>query len=429
MIFKDIEENIVSRSRLDDWITPDYDGYCFSNIPSTLLNHFNVKSSGPQIPEKTFHVQLNGSEKVVLLLIDGLGYTSWLRHFQETKFLEKVSEIGSVTPLTSVFPSTTAASLNTLTSGLTPQEHGLPEWFVYFKELDMTLQSLPLLQVSGIKGKRFNVNDVDPSILFKGETIYQALRRDGVKSFSLIPAEFVDSPYSGLSSFGSKRIGYMDIEDLFTKIRTLNEDNEGPIYTYAYVGSLDGVGHEYGPLSKEFRDELYRIDAIMYNEFFKFSEKVASDMSLIVTADHGQIDTPHEKTMYLNELPAFREMLRVSSNMGYIAPTGSPRDVYLHLRKNLVDDCEKYLKQKLEGKADILRTIDAIELGLFGRGYPSQEFLDRIGDILILPRENRTIWFQVVSGVLFDMPGLHGGLSREEVLIPFSVSNLSEIID
>jgi hypothetical protein len=120
-------------------------------------------------------------------------------------------------------------------------------------------------------------------------------------------------------------------------------------------------------------------------------------------------------------------MLRESPNMGYIAPSGAPRDVFLHLKKDKVDDCFNLLNNELDGIADVLRVKDAIDLGLFGSGRPCDEFLDRIGDLLVLPRGDLMVWFQVYPGKLFEMPGIHGGLSREEMLIPFAVSKLSDM--
>lgn len=427
LIYRDIETTISSKSKLTDRITPDYSGYCFSNIPSTILNHFKAGNDRQSLPDESFREQLEGSEKVILLLIDGFGYDSWVKHYQDTRFLKVLSERGSVTPLTSVFPSTTSASMNTLSSGLTPQEHGVPEWFVYFKEIDMTLQSLPLMKVSGVEDNDFDYDEVDPSILFKGETIYQKLGKTGIASFTLMPEAFVDSPYSGLTLNGSTRLSYSSLNDLFSKIRKIVEDETGPAFTFAYVDSLDTVGHECGPGSNEYAGEIKRIDTAISKGFSKLSKKDAKDTSIIVTADHGQVDIPPDKTFYLNFLSEFQGMLRESPRMGYIAPTGSPRDVYLHLKEDKVDTCFHYLCEELDGIADILRIKDAVDLGLFGVGKPCEEFMDRVGDLLVLPPRNEAVWFQVVPGKLFEMPGLHGGLSREEMLIPFGVSKISDL--
>ena len=82
------------------------------------------------------------SKKVVLFLIDGFGYKQWLNYADKYEFLKRFTKKGVVTPITTVFPSTTAAALTTINSGLTPQEHGLPEWWVYFDEIGkMTIGS------------------------------------------------------------------------------------------------------------------------------------------------------------------------------------------------------------------------------------------------------------------------------------------------
>ncbi|MFC1802560.1 alkaline phosphatase family protein [Thermoproteota archaeon] len=430
MIYRDIERVISSKSKIDDRITPDYKEYCLSNIPSTIMNHFQVNNNRQSLPDETFKDELDGSENIILLLVDGLGYKNWLKHHKNTRFLKKLSEKGSTTPLTSVFPSTTSASLNTLNSGLTPQEHGLPEWFVYFQEIDMTLQSLRLQTVEGIDVGDFEIDNVDSNILFKDETIYEKLEKNGIPSYTLAREALIDNPYQRLTLKGSKRLPYQNLDDLFNKIRTLTETQKGPTFIYAYIDSLDAVGHVCGPSSIEYADELEKIDCAVINGLIsKISRKNASDTCIIVTADHGMIDIPANSTMYLNSLPEFQSMLRESSNMGYIAPTGSPRDVYLHLKKDSVDDCFHYLSEELVGFADVFRVKEAIELGLYGVGRPCDEFLDRVGDLLLLPRENWTLWYQVFPAKLYEKAGVHGGLSKEEMLIPFGVSKLSELLN
>jgi len=45
-----------------------------------------------------------------------------------------------------------------------------------------------------------------------------------------------------------------------------------------------------------------------------------------------------------------------------------------------------------------------------------------------LPYKNYTVWYNFAKEKKFDLLGHHGGLSREEVLVPFGVARLSELI-
>ena len=78
---------------------------------------------------------LEGINKVVLLVIDGFGFKQFINHLKENRFLTTLTNQGEVYPLTSIFPSQTKNALTTLNTGLTPQEHGLFEYFIYLKDI------------------------------------------------------------------------------------------------------------------------------------------------------------------------------------------------------------------------------------------------------------------------------------------------------
>jgi len=108
-------------------------------------------------------------------------------------------------------------------------------------------------------------------------------------------------------------------------------------------------------------------------------------------------------------------------------PTGSPRDVFLHIEQDRLEEIYDFLSKKFDGKAKIMMAEDAISLNLFGIGKPTSEFKDRIGNLLILPYRNNTIWFEHIKGKKFDSLGHHGGLSKNEMLVPFALANLSDL--
>ena len=74
------------------------------------------------------------------------------------------------------------------------------------------------------------------------------------------------------------------------------------------------------------------------------------------------------------------------------------------------------------------RTKDAIKTGLFGIGKPDKKFYDRVGDLLILPYNNHTVWYEHVKGKKIRFLGHHGGLSKDEMLVPFAIAKLSELL-
>ena len=77
----------------------------------------------------------------MLLVIDGMGEALLRQAGQGTQLL--AHRIGR---LTSVFPSTTAAAVTTLLTGLAPAQHGLTGWHMYLAEAGSVLAVLPLLR-------------------------------------------------------------------------------------------------------------------------------------------------------------------------------------------------------------------------------------------------------------------------------------------
>jgi predicted AlkP superfamily pyrophosphatase or phosphodiesterase len=63
------------------------------------------------------------------VFVDGFGYDQWCRieddQHLRTPMLSAFSERGTVTPLTTIFPSMTAAAIPTIKTGQYPVEHGL----------------------------------------------------------------------------------------------------------------------------------------------------------------------------------------------------------------------------------------------------------------------------------------------------------------
>jgi hypothetical protein len=108
-------------------LVPDYRGYCLTNVPNTIFSVFGLDDGGRGLPGDALGAtETSGTENVVLLLLDGLGYREWRKH-EKDGFIGALSRKGHVRPISTVFPSTTAAALTTISTGLTPQEHGLPE--------------------------------------------------------------------------------------------------------------------------------------------------------------------------------------------------------------------------------------------------------------------------------------------------------------
>ncbi len=407
---------------------PDYSGYCLSNVPSTIMSILGVSPERPALPKDALGgIDTSGVENVVLLLCDGLGYREWERQ-SGRGFIGAISKKGSVRPITTVFPSTTAAALTTVSTGLTPQEHGLPEWYVYMDEIGEVILTLPFAR-TGDRGRDTLEGVLDPRALFDGKTIFQKLSAAGVKCTSLTGRALAHTSYSSISRTGSEVAAYASASDLSVSLRRLVEKARGPSLFYAYWSYVDTIEHIYGPQTDEAEVEASLIShAFQEGLLSKLSRVAAKRTMVIVTADHGQIKVDPSETLYLNRFTKLMKSLQLSPTGGIIPPWGSARDCYLRVEEDRLEAAEAYLEKKLAGVASVLKTDDGIEQGLFGINRPSRRFRRRVGNLMILPHGNRTVWFRYRRGDALDLRGHHGGLTEDEVTIPLAAARLSDIL-
>jgi hypothetical protein len=430
MINEELRNIIEEENKAGPFIYPSYEKYCFSNIPSTVLRFFNIKTGRPTLPSKIYRnkVEIEDSEKIILLLVDGYGYDQWIKYHKKHEFFREISQKGVISPITTVFPSTTAATLTTINTGLTPQEHALPEWTIYFKEIDMIINTLPFTPL-GEKGQDSLLEmGVNPEILYDGNTIYQTLKDESVKSFAFIKASYAHGCYSKIVHKGSTIIPFVTYPDMFARLRKLVKEEKGPAYFYAYLDNLDAIGHLYGPHTLEYSAELSALSYSIKTELLeKIDRKEGKQTLLLVTSDHGQVDISPEDTVYLNEFRRLTQAFKRAKKGKPIPPTGSARDVFLHIKPTKLEDTINCLSRKLKGKAKVMRTNEAIKIGLFGIGKPTKRFLERVGDLLVLPYKNHTVWYEHIKGKKIYFLGYHGGLNEEEMFVPFAIANLSEL--
>lgn len=367
-----------------------------------------------------------GAEKVVLFVFDGLGSNEWARH-NDGGFFGALTRRGNVCPITSVFPSTTAAALTSLGTGLTTQEHSLVEWYLYLAELGIIVESLPFTPMGGRRTDEW-ASTADPSILFTGETIYAKMKEQGVASYSFIHRAIAFSGYSKAAQRESEVRPFVSSSDLCVSLRRAVEEAKGPSFFYVYYSMIDTVEHVYGPNTEEaFLTAQEISDSLMKGFAERLSPTAAQKTLLLATADHGQIYSPPEKTLMFDDHDPLFENFAVDAKGNKILPWGSPRDVYLQLREGTVGETEDFLKRTLGGAATVIRTADAIEAGLFGRGTPSRAFLDRVGNLMILPTGTGSVWYRHPGVREPDMVGRHGGLHRDEMTIPFAAARASSL--
>ena len=143
------------------FVKPRYDSGGFAGIPARIRD---ACTSGKY-------------DAVVLFLVDGFGWR-FFEKFQEMPFLKRLTTNGKVEKLTSQFPSTTAAHLTTIHTGLPVGQSGVFEWFYYEPLLDRVIAPL-LFSYAGDQERDTLKGLVKAASLYPNQTLYQELRKTG----------------------------------------------------------------------------------------------------------------------------------------------------------------------------------------------------------------------------------------------------------
>ncbi|RJQ24818.1 alkaline phosphatase family protein [Candidatus Parcubacteria bacterium] len=398
---------------------PNYQNYSFANIPSTIYYLLTGKKDGNILPRDCFGKDYPKPKKTVLFFIDAFGFKAWEKYYKNFEITQKIVDQGVLTPISALFPSATAPSVSLINFGVPVLRHGIIEWYLYVKEYDNVIKSLPFrtLGYPDISGLDLGY---DPKFLTATSlNYYLMLNNRGINSYRVMNEEIVDSVYNKLTEGSSKQISYSSLTGAFNSIKGVIEEKERS-FVYFYWEGIDSAGHKFGPDSKEVEQEIDKFWSAFSKAFLNY--KKDNDVLFLFVTDHGQIGIDPAKTFYLNlEIPELKDYLKLRNNGEIIYPTGACRDVMLHIKDERVDGVLELLEQKLKGIAKVLKTSEAVEMGLFGPPPYDEEAIERLGEILILPYGNNCVWWYEEGKLEVDKFGMHGGLSEQEMLSVFGV--------
>ena len=407
----------------NNFVLPQYQQNCISNIPELILNQLGIQTTEANPLKNHIETNSNKHSKIVLLVVDGFGFSQFQKHQHQNPFLAALASKGSLSAITSVYPSQTTNALMTLNTGLTPQEHGVFEYFIYLKEVGV-VNALRFERIS-TKQRKIEEEGFSPNLMFRGKNIHQTLKDQGIQTFTHLPATNASGACSKLIFESSTVVPAQKTSDLIVNLRKNLEQTEGG-YFFMHLDSLDTIAHYYGPQSDQFTSELSNLTYLLQKELIeKVEDNTAKETLLLITADHGTIDTNPNNTSYLSRIQNPLTYRKCAKNNKRIPPTGSPRDIFLHIKEEKLEKTKETLTQQIGSKAQVIETSKAVKAGLFGIGQASHEFLDRAGNLLILPYDKETIWFSNPEGRKITFWGHHGGLNSEEMLVPFAAVNLN----
>jgi hypothetical protein len=396
-------------------VKPIYEDYAFGNIPSTIEHLLTGADRAPLLPADCFGGDYPQPEKIVVFFVDSFGWQHWQEYRQRFRTTARVVEKGTLTPISALFPSTTAAAVSTLNLGVLPSRHALYEWNVYIPAYGEVIQSLAFSPLGRRATDLCLQRGYDPAKLLEvHETVHQRLARHGVRSVQFANRSYAGSAYNSIASAGAEVIGHGTLAEALVQLKEAIAQTDGKALFDFYWASIDTIAHLYGPGTAYHASEV----AGFWRTFDEVFRDVESpDTLYLFIADHGHVYADMRETFYINErIPELAGCLPLSPTGNPIYPNGSPRDVFLHVKPELKETAIEVLKSHLGEDALIMPMEAAIDAGLFGPQAVGAELRRRLGDILILPYLGRFVWWRERGIMENRFYGHHGGLTPEEVV-------------
>jgi predicted AlkP superfamily pyrophosphatase or phosphodiesterase len=196
----------------------------------------------------------------------------------------------------------------------------------------------------------------------------------------------------------------------------LLEQQTQPAYVYLYFDRIDMLAHDYGPEAPQTEAEIETF-LLMMEYYFDRVFKGKKQILFLMTADHGQVDVSPQTTIYLNIHSSFagiERFMRTNLKGQLLVPAGSPRDMFLYIKENLLDEAQSFLAPRFEGKADVVKTDFLMDNGYFGPEISSR-LRERVGNLVILPYRNESVWWYEKGKFEQRFYGHHGGLTPQEM--------------
>lgn len=382
-----------------DFVKPRYDKGGFAGLPERIKQAFGTGKY----------------DAVVLFLVDGFGWRFFER-FQDAPFLKRLATHGQVEKLISQFPSTTAAHLTTIHTGWTVGQSGVHEWIYYEPLLDAMISPLLFTYAGQWERDLLKPTGVQPAFLYPRGRFYPELNIMGVDSFVFGIRDYTPSTYSSAVTQGAELRSFKTFSEALVNLGLLLEQRTQPSYVYLYLDRIDMLAHDYGPTAPQTEAEILTFLLIM-DYFFERVFKADRRILFLMTADHGQTEINPQTTVYLNRDTRFagvERFLKTNLKGQLLVPAGSPRDMFLYIREDMLDEAQSFLSARLEGKADVVKTEYLIENDYFGPEVSSR-LRERVGNLVILPYRYESVWWYEKGKYEQRFYGHHGGLTPQEM--------------
>jgi hypothetical protein len=393
------------------WCLPAHGSACFDMLPGTVTQVLTGASPGPRLDLG----RLAGRyERVLLVYFDAFGWRWYERH-ADHPFFKQVRNQGVVLKLTSQFPSTTAAHMTTIHTGLPVGVHGVYEWFAFLPKVNRIIAPLLFSFAGDAAPDTLLASGVAGSDVYPESDFYPTLRDAGVTAHVALPREIAASTpagillrYATVHPFGDTAEGVSAVGAALAR--------PGHGYGFLYLPNVDAAMHHLGPDDPGVEQLIDETLTAFEQGLLRGS--VPEGTLVLITADHGMAAIEPSRSLYVNELwPEITDHIPVGDDGRPLAPAGSSRDLFLHTAPGSHEHVRSTLQTLLEARAEVHSVAELMREGVFGP-IISDTFRDRVGDVVVLPFPGEAVYWSDPPRFTQPYRGQHGGLTPAEMEIP-----------
>jgi hypothetical protein len=365
----------------------------------SIAEVFTSSAASLGIPGFTNHLSLPSAQRVCVVLADGLGRSLLKQKASHTPFIRSVLAGGQRNVpqwIDSAFPSTTAASLASLGTGLPAGQHGMVGYDVLDPAQDKVVNLLGNWDPQ-----------VEPAQWQPHATIFERLASElDVVTVSL--PQFGSSPMTQAALRGSRFVGGTTLHARTAAAAEAMSDG-GRSLMYFYVNELDKAGHRFGCQSDRWEHQLEELDSTVK----RLSATLPAGTTILLTGDHGMLDVPESQRI---DYSADESLVA-----GVRHTAGEPRMVHLYLEPDATDSHRESLlaawRRRFGERIWAFSRDEAVEAGLFGAVRP--EVAPRIGDVMIAARDTLALYdTRRARPASLEVVGQHGSLTKAEREVP-----------
>jgi predicted AlkP superfamily pyrophosphatase or phosphodiesterase len=333
----------------------------------------------------------------LLFLIDGFGQDVVEKYSEFMPTMSRMIKFGTIR---TSFPSTTATSLATLTTGELPGTHGMLGYTV---------------QVPRSGGRILNAlkwdERVDPEMWQPVHTLFERATAAGISVTHVAAKRYENSGFTRAVFRGAHYKGANVVADLISETKTALQAT--PSFVYLYVNDLDSAGHSDGVGSDKWNAALSMIDQ-MVSQLMK---EVPKGTRMWITSDHGMVNV-EEKIIIGRD----NDLLH---GVSVIAGEPRARHIYLHSDSPAARlETASLWQEYLQDKAQVLTREQALSSNLFGTNV-SIDSVDRMGEVIAIARGGLVLLDADRADKEGSMVGHHGGDSDTESQVALLTTTLS----